>query len=207
MTKGIAVSSSWTDFSHSTPDSAVMSDEELCMAVAQGDEKAFAVLVDRYLPRLLAVSTRMLANPSEADDVAQEAMLRVWTRSILWQPGSAKFGTWLHRVVINLCIDRLRKRTFRPLEDAAEVVDLTANPQGDSERLQIGRAVREALDQLPGKQKAAVVLCHYEGYTGKEAAAILQISVLAVQSLLVRARAALRLSLAAYAAEGQADHA
>ena len=93
------------------------------------------------------------------------------------------------------------------IEDAAEIVDLFADPEGDSERRQIGRAVRDALDQLPGKQKAAIVLCHYEGYTGKEAAAILQISVLAVQSLLVRARATLRRSLAAYAVSGQVDHA
>ena len=76
---------------------ASLDDEALFAEVMRGDEPAFAVLVDRHLPRILSVATRMLGSASEADDVAQEALLRVWTRGALWRPGTAKFTTWLHR--------------------------------------------------------------------------------------------------------------
>ncbi len=178
------------------------SDEDLFAAVAKGDEAAFAELVDRHLPRLLILATRMLHNPAEADDVAQEALLRVWTKGSLWQTGSAKFSTWLHRITMNLCIDRLRRRTWQPLEDADWVADPAVDPSRDMERSQLKQVVENALDSLPGNQKAAIVLCHYEGFSGKEAAKILGISVLAVQSLLVRARATLRAKLSDYAELG-----
>ncbi len=179
------------------------SDEDLFALVAKGDEAAFAILVDRHLPKVLALATKMIGSHAEADDVAQEALLRVWTRSSLWRPGSAKFGTWLHRVTMNLCIDRLRRRTFQPIEDAEAVVDYGSDPEGDAEAAELKRTVQAALDALPTRQKAAVVLCHYEGFTGKEAAAILGVSVLAIQSLLVRARTTLRETLAFYAPEGE----
>ena len=99
-------------------------------------------------------------------------------------------------IAVNLCIDKLRRRTFQPIEAAEDVVDASSDPARDADRAELRRAVRAALDSLPGKQKAAVVLCLYEGFTGKEAANILGISVLAVQSLLVRARGTLRVSLA-----------
>ena len=166
--------------------------------MAKGDESAFAVLVDRHLPRLLILATRMLNNAAEADDVAQEALLRVWTKGSLWQAGSAKFSTWLHRIAMNLCIDRLRRRTYQPLEDADWIADPGMDPARDAERAELKQVVEAALEALPGNQKAAIVLCHYEGFSGKEAAKILGISVLAVQSLLVRARATLRLKLAGY---------
>ena len=178
------------------------SDEDLFAAIAKGDEIAFATVVDRFLPRLLAIGRRMLGNPIEADDVAQEAFLRVWTRSALWRPGGAKVSTWLHRITVNLCIDRLRRRTYQPLEEAEWVPDSRADPARDAHLGEMKRAIDAALAALPGKQKAAIVLCHYEGFSGKEAAQILGISVLAVQSLLVRARASLRTALADYAELG-----
>ena len=181
------------------------SDDVLFAAVAKGDEAAFAVLVDRYLPKLLVIATRMLGNPGEADDIAQETLMRVWTKSALWRPGSAKFSTWLHRIAMNLCIDRLRRRSFQPLEDADWVPDNSADPARDTDRAKLKHAVTDALNALPGKQKAAIVLCHYEGYTGKEAAKILGISVLAVQSLLVRARTSLKQTLADYADLGDVE--
>jgi RNA polymerase sigma-70 factor (ECF subfamily) len=185
---------------------ATFSDEDLFEAVSGGDEAAFAALVDRHLPKVLALATRMTGSHAEADDVAQEALLRVWTRGSLWRPGSAKFGTWLHRVTMNLCIDRLRRRTFQPIEDAETLPDQSSDPASDAESSELKRAVEAALDALPGKQKAAIVLCHYEGFTGKEAAAILGISVLAVQSLLVRARSTLRQTLAGYADDAGGPH-
>ncbi len=178
------------------------SDESLFASVAAGDEAAFAVMVDRFLPRLLAIGKRMLGNRVEADDVVQEAFLRVWTRSALWRPGGAKVSTWLHRITVNLCIDRLRRRGFQPIEEAEWIADARADPMRDAHVGELKRAIADALATLPGRQKAAIVLCHYEGFSGKEAAQILGISVLAVQSLLVRARAALRTKLADFAEQG-----
>ena len=98
-------------------------DEAVLIAFANGDGQAAAVLTARLLPRVLAQATRMLANPSEAEDVAQEAMTRLWRIAPKWRTGEAKVTTWLYRVVANLCTDRLRKR---PRGDVA--LDAVAEP-------------------------------------------------------------------------------
>jgi RNA polymerase sigma-70 factor (ECF subfamily) len=180
-------------------DLAATSDEALFAAVARRDEQAYAELVDRHLQKVVMIAARMLNTQSEAEDIAQEAMLKVWTRASLWRPGMAKFSTWLYRVTINLCIDRMRRERTVKVEIAETYIDESANPARDLERRQLKDAVSAALDQLPPRQKAAIVLCHYEGFSGKEAAAALGVSVLAVQSLLLRARVALRDKLSTFA--------
>jgi RNA polymerase sigma-70 factor (ECF subfamily) len=180
-------------------DFATIPDEALFAAVARGDEQAYAELVDRHLQKVVAIAARMLNNQSEAEDVAQEAMLKVWTRASLWRPGMAKFSTWLYRVTVNLCIDRMRRERVVKVELAETYVDASANPARDLEHRQLADAVSTALAALPPRQKAAIVLCHYEGFSGKEAATTMGVSVLAVQSLLLRARVALRETLALYA--------
>ena len=89
------------------------SDDELVARVANGDETACRLLVDRHLSRVIAVARRMLGNQSDAEEVAQEVFLRVWTHADRWEPGRAQFSTWLHRVATNLCLDRLRRRPIR----------------------------------------------------------------------------------------------
>jgi RNA polymerase sigma-70 factor (ECF subfamily) len=84
----------------------VVADEELMLRVARGDRDACRLLVERHLRRVVAFAARVLASPSEAEDVAQEAFARVWTGAASWRPGVARFTTWLHRVVLNLCLDR-----------------------------------------------------------------------------------------------------
>ena len=86
------------------------SDDELLSRVAAGDPAAARALVARKLPRLLSLAGRMLSDRSEAEDVAQEAFVRVWKQAPKWRPGAARFDTWLHRVALNLCYDRLRRR-------------------------------------------------------------------------------------------------
>ena len=85
-------------------------DAALLVAFANGDGDAARLLTARLLPRVLAQATRMLANAAEAEDVAQEAMIRLWKIAPDWQQGQAQVSTWLYRVVANLCTDRLRKR-------------------------------------------------------------------------------------------------
>ena len=150
-----SITCSWMNRPDAVRSPCQLSDEELFAAVAKGDEASFTVLVERHLSRVLVLASRMLGNSAEADDVAQETMLRVWTRGSLWNPGSAKFTTWLHRVAMNLCIDRLRRRTFQPLEDAEMIPDITSNPALDADRSELKRAVQTALDALPGKAKGS----------------------------------------------------
>ena len=98
------------------------SDEALMARVARGDEAAFRALAGRHLPAMLGLARRILGNAADAEDVAQEAMLRVWTHAPRWQP-LALFRTWLTRVVVNLCLDRKRRAPWVALEAAGEIVD------------------------------------------------------------------------------------
>ncbi|MFN4230677.1 RNA polymerase sigma factor [Parvibaculum sp.] len=173
------------------------SDDELVAAVASGDEAACRALMDRHLTRILALARRMLGNQADAEEVAQEVFLRVWTHADRWEPGQARFGTWLHRVATNLCLDRLRKN--RPTDDIDEMPDLASGDPGPHRQLEqreLAARVDAALQVLPERQRAAIVLSHYQGLGNVETADILGVTVEAVESLLSRARRQLRLSLA-----------
>lgn len=181
-------------------------DETLLRRFSTGDQAAALVLTRRLTPRVLALATRMLRDAAEAEDVAQEAMLRLWRAAPEWRDGEAKPSTWLHRVAANLCIDRLRKRKRAgpPLED----VDEPADPQPGAEaRLDAGdraAAVRAALARLPDRQRRAVALRHFDGLGNPEIAAAIGVTVEAVESLLVRARRSLARDIAAWAAAAEA---
>jgi len=173
------------------------SDDELVAAVAKGDERSCRVLMDRHLARIVALGRRMLGNQADAEEVAQEVFLRVWTHAERWQPGRAQFGTWLHRVAANLCLDRLRRR--RATVDIDEMPDLESGAPGPDRQLEeseLSARVEAALQLLPERQRAAVVLSHYQGLSNTETADILEVTVEAVESLLSRARRHLRTSLA-----------
>jgi RNA polymerase sigma-70 factor (ECF subfamily) len=162
---------------------------------AAGDEAAFAQLVDRHLPRLHALAWRALGSTSDAEDVAQETLLRAWRQLPSWEGGKALFSTWLHRVALNLVNDRLRARRDQvPIEDV-ELASHAPGPDRGADDAQRMRRVRHALQALPERQRDAVLLCHFEGLGNIEAAAALEVSVEALESLLSRARRALRQSL------------
>ncbi len=165
------------------------------MRVARGDPAAVRALTARKLPRLLALAGRMLGEVSEAEDVAQEAMIRAWRQAPAWTPGVARFDTWLHRVTLNLCYDRLRRRREIPTETPPEQVDQGPAPDRGLEAADVGRRVAKAMATLPDRQREAVALCHYQDLTNIEAAAIMGVSVEALESLLSRGRRALRLAL------------
>jgi len=171
-------------------------DDALLVRFAAGDQSAARLLAERHTGRVLAVATRMLNNPTEAEDVAQEAMLRAWKNAADWRPGEAKFSTWLHKVAVNLCYDRLRKRRTKPLEDAPEPIDDRASAQDGLETNDKMTILKNAMMELPERQRAAIQLSHYEEKSNPETAEILGISVEAVESLLSRGRRALRTALA-----------
>ena len=171
-------------------------DEDLVRRVGQGDPAAIQAMVARKLPRMLALAQRMLGDPIEAEDVAQEAMLRAWKQAPHWTPGKARFDTWLHRVGLNLCYDRLRRRREIPTEAPPDRPDDGPAPDRGLLAAELGARVDAALGRLPERQREAIVLCHYQELTNIEAADLLKISVEALESLLSRGRRALRLTLA-----------
>lgn len=174
--------------------SAAAGDDFLIAAAAGGDGAAWSALVDRYLGQITGHAWYMLGDPREAEDVAQEAFLRLFAKAPDWEPGGAKLKTWLYRVVVNLCIDRKRKVLPQP------VAELPDKPDGGAEvrdrELDVKRSVRQALDELPDRQRSVLVLTYYEGFTNREAGAVLGISDEAVESLLARGRRSLKALLA-----------
>lgn len=184
-------------------------DAALVRSAGAGDKRAAEALVRKHLPRVLALARRMLRDAAAAEDVAQETFLRVWRSAPDWTPGQAKFETWMHRVTLNLCYDRLRRR--REIVDAEagqDRADPAPNPGDAWLARQRTAKVRAAIDALPERQKAALTLCHFQEMTNIEAAAALEVSVEALESLLARGRRALRASLADTANDlmGPVDH-
>ena len=145
---------------------------------------------------MLALAQRMLGDASEAEDVAQEAMLRAWKQAPRWRPGKAKFDTWLHRVGLNLCYDRLRRRRETPTETPPDRPDDGPAPDAGLLSAELGVRVDAALKRLPERQREAIVLCHYQELSNIEAADLMSVSIEALESLLSRGRRALRQSLA-----------
>lgn len=176
------------------------SDDRLMARAADGDRDAYAILVDRHLGRTVTLARRVLNSAADADDVAQEAMLRLWHMAPNWRAGEARVSTWLYRVTVNLCLDHKR----RPVQDALEAAGEIADPADGADRLvemsETQRLVQTAVGELPERQRAALALCHFAGLSNAEAAAALSVSVGALEGLLVRARRTLKVRLADLAA-------
>ncbi|MCB6178354.1 RNA polymerase sigma factor [Rhodobacter sp. Har01] len=177
-----------------------MTDEDLLVLYADGDPAAARTLVLRLSPRVLGFAARLLGGDrAEAEDVAQEALLRLWRAAPGWRTGEAKVSTWLYRVVSNLATDRLRARGRRRqdgLDDAPEVAD--DSPGAVAQLIETDRqaALTRALAALPDRQREAVVLRHLEGLSNPEIGAVLGVGVEAVESLVARGKRALASALA-----------
>ncbi len=176
-------------------------DDTLLVLYANGDTDAARALTMRLTPMVLGYATRLLNDAAEAEDVAQEAMLRLWKIAPDWRQGEAKVTTWLYRVVSNLCTDRLRKKRGVALEAVPEPVDDRPSAPDAMIEAERAAALQQALATLPERQRQAVVLRHIEGATNPEIAQILEISVAAVESLTARGKRALAAALAGRRAE------
>ena len=170
------------------------SDEALMARVARGDEPAYRLLTRRHLPAMLGLARRILGNTADAEDVAQEAMLRVWTHAPRWQPLAA-FRTWLTRVVVNLCLDRKRRAPWVGLEAAGEIADPAPGAAEKAEHSERERLLAAAVAELPARQRTAIVLTYSEGMSNAQVADILDTSVSAIETLLVRGKQNLRARL------------
>ena len=177
-----------------------VSDEALMALYANGDRPAALALTQRVTPRVLAYATRLLGGDrAEAEDVAQETMLRLWRVAPDWRQGETRVTTWAYRVATNLCIDRQRSRRRKGHVDLDAAPDLPEPGPGAESRLQDAQrldALHTALAALPDRQRQAVVLRHIEGLTNPDIAQILEIGVEAVESLTARGKRALAALLA-----------
>ncbi|TLP68119.1 RNA polymerase sigma factor [Parasedimentitalea maritima] len=174
------------------PDPA-LSDDALLVLYANGDGRAAQELTSRLAPRCLGVAMRVLGNRAEAEDVTQEAMMRLWRMAPNWQPGQAQLSTWLYRVVMNLCID-LKRRQRGGYVDLDAVPEPEDTARSAAEQIQDDArhdALQAALMQLPERQRQAVVLRHIEELANPEIAGIMDVSVEAVESLTARGKRSL----------------
>jgi len=167
-------------------------DETLMVLVAARDQRAFRALMQRHMPRAIRLAQRIVNNPAEADDIGQEAFMRIWNHASSFDPGMARFTTWFYRIVLNLSFDRTRKPRHRPIEDAAHVEAPDAAPVEAIIAREQETLLARAMAMLPDRQRAAVALFHMEGLGGREAANAMGLTEKAFESLLARARLALR---------------
>ncbi len=185
-----------------------LDDDALLVLYANGDPAGARLLTARLAPRVFAHASRLLGDRAEAEDVAQEAMLRLWRMAPDWRPGTAKVTTWLYRVTANLCTDRLRRSRggHTGLDEADEPADGARGPAQTLQEAARRDALQQALDTLPDRQRQAVVLRHIEGLGNPEIAEIMEISTEAVESLTARGKRSLAGALASRREElGYAD--
>jgi RNA polymerase sigma-70 factor, ECF subfamily len=181
------------------PDSAPVADgevfdedKELLDRLADGDETAFRLLVERHIDRAYAIALRIAGNAADAEDVVQDTMLKVWTHRGRWQHGRAKFSTWLYRVVSNRCIDLRRKPRNENVDAVPEVADGRPDASSVIERNEVNVLLEAAMQRLPEQQRVAVILSYHEDMSNGEIAEVMDTTVAAVESLLKRGRQQLR---------------
>jgi RNA polymerase sigma-70 factor (ECF subfamily) len=181
-------------------------DFALMVRVGEGDHQAFRQLVERHQNAVIGTVAKMLGNPSEAEDIAQQVFLRIWRNAKRYRP-DAKFTTYLFTITRNLVFNETRRKSRKKEvssdereENSNQLVAASPDRQPDAEILQaeLQGAVDAAIASLPEAQRMAVVLRRYEQLSYEEIAAVLNLSVSAVKSLLFRARTSLRESLAGY---------
>lgn len=169
-----------------------LDDETLVTHVAAADRGAYAVLVHRHGLRYRALAYRMMGDMAMAEDLVQEAFVKLWTHADRFDAGKAKFTTWFHRIVVNRCLDEKRKRTHDSLPEGYDQEDEAENAEETMVTDNANNTLRTAVDRLPERQRAAVTLSYFDGLSNVEAAEVMDLKLKAYESLLVRARAKLR---------------
>ncbi|MBI3445045.1 MAG: RNA polymerase sigma factor [Magnetospirillum sp.] len=187
-------------------DDAAASDDHLLRAVADGNRRAFQRLMERHVRAMLALSTRVVRNADDADEIVQEAFLKVWTLAPRWQSDrEAKFSTWLYRVVLNASLDRLRRVRFLPVEEAGDPADPGPGGLDQAMSRQRERLVSAAMSEMPARQRQALSLYYFSDLSAPEAAKVLSLSITAMEALLLRGKRNLKGALARLGIRGIGD--
>jgi RNA polymerase sigma-70 factor (ECF subfamily) len=174
-------------------------DDQLLALIQDGDGQAFAVLVERHTERFYRLAFRYLQNKEAAEDVVQDAFVKLWESPSLWQPErNSKFTTWFYRIVVNLCLDALKKKKPVPLDDDSLVADDSRPVDEMMMREQQQKMIEKEIAALPMRQRTALNLCFDQGLTNQEAAEVMGINLKALQSLIMRAKTTLKERLRAY---------
>ena len=168
-------------------------DESLMRLIQQGDHGAFTEMVNRHSKRFYGIAYRSLFNKHDAEDIVQEAFLKLWGKSDLWNPHrEAKFTTWFYRIVVNLCLDYKRRKLTLPLAEDMESADRMDGQEEMLNEKQRQEMLDRFIRELPERQQMALNLCFYEGLSNQEAADIMGVHIKALQSLIVRAKTTLK---------------
>lgn len=174
-------------------------DHELLALIQDGNGHAFALLVERHTERFYRLAYRYLQNKAAAEDVVQDAFLKLWENPALWQPErNSKFTTWFYRVVVNLCLDMRKKKKPAALDDDLPLIDDRTPADEMMMRAQEQKSLEREIDALPERQRQALNLCFDEGLSNQEAADIMGVNLKALQSLIMRAKTTLKERMKAY---------
>jgi RNA polymerase sigma-70 factor (ECF subfamily) len=173
-----------------------LADDALLALYLLNDEAAASSLTARLTPRIFRHAVRVLGDRAEAEDVTQDAMMRLWKIAPDWRKGEAKVSTWLYRVTANLCTDQLRRKRGVGLDEVDEPLDPGPSVTDQLQTRERMHALQVGLQTLPERQRQAVILRHIEGLANPEIAEILEISTEAVESLTARGKRALAQALA-----------
>lgn len=173
-------------------------DDDLLQQIGQGDERAFRLLVERHVDRAYALALRILRNPTDAEDVVQDVMVKIWTHGGDWKEGRARFSTWLYRVVTNRCLDLCRRPRTSDIDDAPEVADGAPDALSALHTGEVNLILERAMSRLPEQQRIALILSYNDDLSNAEIAEIMETTIQAVESLLKRGRQHLRKTLTGF---------
>lgn len=167
-------------------------DDALLARIANNDQNAFRVLVERHIDRAYGLALRILNNRADAEDIVQDTLLKIWLHRGRWESGRAKFSTWLYRVVTNRCIDVRRQPRSEDIEQVPEVADDRPLAIAEIQKHEVNTMLDAAMGRLPDQQRVALILSYHENMSNGDIAEVMQTTVIAVESLLKRGRQRLR---------------
>jgi RNA polymerase sigma-70 factor (ECF subfamily) len=168
-------------------------DHELLALIQEGNSQAFSQLVERHTDRFYRLAFRYLQNKEAAEDVVQDAFLKLWENPGLWQPErNSKFTTWFYRIVVNLSLDLRKKKKPEALDEETSLVDEREPADEAMIQAQAQRALEKEIAALPERQRTALNLCFDQGLSNQEAAEIMGLNLKALQSLIMRAKRTLK---------------
>jgi RNA polymerase sigma-70 factor, ECF subfamily len=174
-------------------------DQELLALVQQGSRPAFAELVRRHTQRFYRLAYRYVRSRETAEDIVQDAFVKLWEDPGKWQPGrNTRYTTWFYRIVVNLCLDWQKKKRPLPLDDEMPVIDERETAAEAMIRIQEQKLLEKEIAALPERQRTALNLCFDEGLSNQQAAEVMGMNLKALQSLIMRAKTTLRERMKSY---------